>query len=273
MTGQKLKIVLSSLEKYTGYEDASDPYFLRMVNRNKKAMNGRYLPQTGRDSAVIEIFNLNRTGMEIAVSGIHNLAHHIIFCKYGSEKHSKSFYRCMFQLLSVAVRLGYIQYQKVSYLPEIKQMAMITGPVTDAYSCEKAVNADLVTLVVDNSKCKTGTRDMLRENGFTYSPVEQLWEKNAYADDGRELETRFKKIERIRVKSYPFTDLVHDPIITVKVEGKTYEYRDYLAKNGYRYSGIWNKKIRAKYYVTEKKTVESHRGLFLREMEADKSEH
>lgn len=273
MTGQKLKIVLSSLAKYTGYDDVSDPYFLRMINQKKKTMNGRYLPQTGRDSAVIEIFNLNRTGMEIAVSAIHNLAHHIIFCKYGSEKHSKSFYRCMFQLLSVAVRLGYVQYEKISFLPEIKQMVMVTGPVTDKYSCEKAVNANLITVVVDNSGCKMGTREMLREKGFVYSPSERLWEKDTYLEEGKILEAELRKYDRISVNTYYFTELVHDPIITVKAEGKTYGYRNYLTKNGYRYSGVWNKQIRAKYYPAEKKAVESHPGLFLREMEDKDIEH
>ena len=273
MTGQKLKIVLSSLEKYTGYSDVSDSYFLRLVNRNIKTMNGKYLPQTGRDSAVIEIYNLKRTGMEIAVSAVHNLAHHITFCQSGSEKHSKSFYRCMYQLLSAAIRLGYIQNDKISFLPEIKQMVKVTGSVTDVYNCEGAVNAKLVTVVVDNFKCKRSTRDMLRENGFIYSPVERLWEKDVYAEEGVLLQAQLGKINQIGIRVYPFTKLMHDPIITVKAEGRTYGYRDFLQEHGYRYSGVWHKQIRAKYYVAEKKVLESHTGLFLREMEDDSNEH
>lgn len=270
MTEQKLQIIMQSLAKYTMSPLEVEEFHLSLIDKKYRAEHCRYVPMTGKEEARIDIFQPRRPGMEILMSAIHGTAHHILFCDRGSEKHSKRFFRIQYELTNSAVRLGYLDYEQVAYLPTCRMMYEICGAIQAEFGAEIAINKSNESMYVDNHRCIKETRNIMVELGFIYSPAESLWELNAgnqKIDSVRDELSKLKCRNLLKVKTLPFTTVFHNPVIAVIVTGNTYEYRNVLKDHGYYFSNGWKKKIHASEFKFEKKQIEKLNGLSLMEVE------
>ncbi len=270
MTEQTLQLVLESLARLV--VPKPEPFVVRMVDKTIQTANGCYLPQTGRNIATIEVYNLTRTGREICATAIHDLAHHLCFCEKATEKHTKHFYRRMHELLEAASAMGYVDYQTVSFLAECRKMENVCGGIRTSFGVDAAMNAQIKTMFVDNHRCMETTREILHLRKFTYNPVEWLWEKNANEMEAQEEKTELERLSSdIHVVIFPFTKLHHDPVITLTVEGSTYRYKEKLRERGYRYSGAWKRLLRAGSLEEEEKYL-ARLGLHGKEQERGRAD-
>lgn len=270
MTEQTLQLVLESLARLV--VPKPEHFVVRMVDKTLHTGNGCYIPQTGRNLATIEVYNLTRTGREILTTAIHDLAHHLCFCEKATEKHTKHFYRRMHELLEAASAMGYVDYDTVSFLAECRKMEQICGRIRTSFGVDAMVNAHVKTIVVDNHRCMEKTKEVLLLRKFTYNPIEWLWEKNA---EEMEALNEKKELEQLssgmHVAVYPFTSLHHDPVITITVEGATYRVKEKLRERGYRYCGAWKRLLRAGGMEEEEKYL-AHLGLHGKELERGKAD-
>lgn len=244
MTNYKLHNILLHIANKTYPGSYIAPFYVELEKKELLTKNGDY---DERD-CTIKIYNLSRSESSIVLTALHLFAHHI---QYDSEKtveHNSNFYIILKDLLTSAVLLGYVNYEKIRTLKEetvIKVMEQKAGRVRAKYNPVLDVNKNYCTISVRNSY---PLRNLLKEKGYTYSALERLWEKDMTFEEAKKEETLLKeKYENVLITVKKLTDLSIDAIYNICIRGSTYPIKDTLTEHGYYYKDkTWNKTIPAK---------------------------
>lgn len=239
------------------YKDKNIPPFRLILNvEERKTFHGDYAPLT----KTIRVFNMSRPSDFVISTTIHELAHHVDFCFNGSTGHNKRFYEILKRLMETAVKCGYFNYEtaRTKYdSRDIMQLEKYFGPVTAQYDESYDTFKDIRIIKVLKS---FNIKNWLKEKGFHYNKVEKLWEKEVCKDDAEAVKTAIlEKDVNVEVNIVKFNDIQIDAFYYVVVSKDTYQHKEELAKNGYRYKGYfvetnsWVKKIKTTDLTKEKR--------------------
>lgn len=164
---------------------------------------------------------------------IHELAHHIHVVDTGDSDHSKEFYAIYRELLFAALDMGLLNREAVM---EIKQDASDSNKVKKilAEYDGSGVNykSDMVRIDVENGY---KIREILKELGFIYNTLNTFWEKEIPES---ELEKMRQNLDILKAK-YQVHDakqLVFRGAAYLYVSGDTFDHRDKLSEEGFRWS-------------------------------------
>lgn len=239
----------------TAYNEKPQYFKLDIVVEEMKSRHGDYCPST----KTIRIFNLSRPSAHIISTTIHELAHHIDYCKYKSTGHNKRFYGIFKKLLETAIKLGYVEYSSVRNKEDsidIIMMEKYYGPITVKYDEKMDKNKDKTLLKVKNSY---KIKDFLSENGYKYDGISKTWNKTI---DDSEVQSEKEKIidedPLVEFDEVKFNKIEIDSFYYIVTKGNMYEHRESLKEHGYIYKGYriktndWVKKISAKDLNEEK---------------------
>lgn len=228
-----------------------------------KTIHGRYYPRSKK----IEIFNLSRPTEHIITTTIHEVAHHIDFCLRHNSDHSFDFYKIMYSLLEKAIGMGIISKNDIMSATDSadkERLERYFGDINTWQIAPIKYKQDIVTIKVKNSFT---IKDILKKNGYNYSPIEQIWEKNI---DINKLEKEINFLKSLT----KMENIIIDKGNQINIQAVYYisvffadKYKDYLKSNGYIYNGFnlknkaWNKKISAKDLDNEMSKIQSLEGI------------
>lgn len=240
------------------YKDKKIPTFrLELYVEERKAFHGDYNALT----KTIRVFNMSRSADFIISTTIHELAHHIDFSFFGSSGHNKRFYEILKNLMETAVKCGYINYEiarKKCDSRDISQMEKYYGPVTAKYDKSYDTYSNVRIIRVAKS---FDIKDWLKDElGFHYNKIEKIWERETELEEVNDITDRIsKKSNSVEVSVVKFNDIQIDTYYYVIVTKNTYQHKDELSRNGYKYKGYfietnsWVKKIKTTELNSEKR--------------------
>lgn len=153
-------------------------FSLEIVDKYSDKFGGEYIP--GNKLLIIQKDESNCTELEIA-TGIHELAHHVEFLRYGYTKHDAKFHEIQKELLISAFKLKYLQPSKLKlaeqFLSRYSERKRIIS-VCDWYMEQNKTKQFQLEFTYFKEK---GT------DGFKYSPIldgyykfERLGKKDCY---------------------------------------------------------------------------------------------
>lgn len=253
----ELKKILDDIINYA-YPDTPERkkyhmfYIVLMKDKLWRSKHGDYIPM----EKTIRIGNLYRDSCLIVKTVLHEMAHHIDMCRTGSCGHGKSFYEEYRRLMYAAFDMRILNPEEVIRHEEesqdsgkVKRMAMEYQPrEKPAYMPDKA------RVVLKNAYEK---KEVIKKNGYMYDPGTKVWTK--IVENGLlESEKLWLEKEKItyEVRCAAKVDLSVKKMIYAA--GNTYEYREKLKKNGFRYDAekkMWKKKIENSHEVKMYKTI------------------
>ena len=244
---RRIKAILIEIAEKT-YNEKVQPFRLEIHPEERKTFHGDYCPQT----KTIRIFNLSRPIDHIISTTIHELSHHIDYCKYGSSGHNKRFYGILRDLLKTAIELGYVDYNSVKAKKDsldIQQMEKYYGELVAYYDESKDENKDKYVMKVFKSY---NIKTFLANNDFKFNAIEKSWDRIVKRDEIESLKQKILNEDNnveIDVKNFNDMDIVvYYYIIATK---NTYDNKETLANNGYFWKGYnissncWVKKIKS----------------------------
>lgn len=255
---RRIKEILIDIAKKT-YNQSPSPFKLEIIPEERKSFHGDYCRQT----RVIRIFNISRPVDHIISTTIHELAHHIDYDKNNSSGHNKRFYGILRDLMTSAIQCGYVDYSSIKNKKDsldIVQMEKYYGPLVAYYDETKDTNKDKYVIQVLNS---FKIKDFLKENKFKYNTIEKIWEKTININDIEETKKLvLSKDDSVEIKVLKFNEITIDTYYYVIVSKNTYNHKEELSKNGYKYKGYneqsnsWVKKIKTTDLNKEKTFLE-----------------
>lgn len=256
---KRIKEILIDIAQKT-YGETPQYFRLEICPEEKKSKHGEYCPQT----KTIRIFNISRPIEHIVSTTIHELAHHIDCCKYGSSGHNKRFYGIFRALLKTAIECGYVDYNSIKNKKDsidIEMMERHYGELVAFYDESKDTNKDKFIIKVKNS---FNIKEFLHSLSFTYNNIEKTWDKVIKKDEIESLKKQIlEKDSSVIIEVNNYNDITMDAYYYIIVSKNTFQYKDELAKNGYKYKGYnvntnsWVKKINTRDLNKEKKFLSS----------------
>lgn len=229
------------------------PFNLEIFVEERKTFHGDYYPAT----ATIRIFNMSRPIDHIISTTIHELAHHVDFCLNNSSGHNKRFYGIFRKLMETAIKCGYIDYniaRSKTDSDDILKMEKYYGPITVRYEESMNTHKDVRIIKVANSY---HIKDILSSMGFKFNGIEKVWQKETTPEEAESLK---KEIDdgKCQITICDFNKMTNEAHYYVIVSKNTYQHKDELSKNGYKYKGYfinenaWVKKIKTEDLNKEK---------------------
>lgn len=248
------------------YQENQDKYkkiFIKIIPKEMKNFHGVYY----LNKNLIKIFNLSRPFNHIVATILHEVAHHIDFCNRNKTDHGKIFYNELYKLLIAAMELNIISKEDIITRTDSKDKYRLEKYFGDIQgwkieSLEYKKNRKIIK--VSNSFSIKG---QLKEKGYKYSKIEQLWIKEI---ESVRLEEEIEYLKRIthksNIKIIDRENLEIEAIYYIAILN-SYNYREILKENGYIYKGYgigkksWNKKIKATELEKEKELLNRLEGV------------
>ena len=243
----EIKNILIDIATKT-YNEEPEYFRFEMIPEERKTFHGQYWPA----KKTIQIYNLSRPTPHIISTTIHELAHHIDYCKNGSSGHDERFYKILKDLLETAIRLGYVDYNTVrdkTDSADIRQMERYYGSIKVTYDESIDSNKDYSLVKVTNSFL---IKDDLKNNGYSYCAPEKSWQKKVKTEDvENEKEFLNQLSSDIGIEICKYSDISINAVYFLVASENTYPHKDKLKENGFfgKKSGktfMWVKKIKAK---------------------------
>lgn len=239
---------------------------LRILPKEYKSKNGHYVV----NDHLIEVFNAYRGVTQIAKTCIHEVAHHIVHCFYGIKNvpvHGKEFYDVYAHLIYAALDMNIMEPDDLIDLhsADHKKVAKILEEY-DPDPVEYQMDDPVLIKVMNGYKVK----DILKEHGYKWNNMEQVWEllpdedktddeiaflkaNNITCDDPCDRMTPWYTVEDNGVKI--------DAYVLIEAKGDTYALRDKLKNHGFTFNTpkkkAWTCKVKASEYnnkITEIKS-------------------
>lgn len=256
---KRIKEILIDIAEKTYNE--KPPYFkLEIIPEERKSFHGDYCPQT----KTIRIFNLSRPMEHVISTTIHELAHHIDHHKYGSSGHNKRFYGIFRNLLKTAIECGYVDYSSVKSKKDsldIIQMEKYFGELIAYYDESKNDKKDKCIIKIKKS---FNIKEYLYNNGFSFNSLEKTWDKTINKAELDEIKQQILKEDKtVEIIVSDFNDISAEIYYYIIVSKNTYENKDELSSNGYKYKGYneksnsWVKKIKTSDLKEEKRFLKN----------------
>lgn len=241
------------------YKKSVNDFKIKISPEIRQSFHARYF----LNKRLIEVYNLYRDGQFIIAALIHEFAHHIAWTRHKDSKHDKLFYQILKELLSAAVRLGYLDYGKIKEVDDARDIRMMEkyfGPVTEIYNPEKNHHKDQSVIKVRNS---FSIKDQLKERGYKYNSQEKAWQKEINNSDAESEKEYIESIaDQAEIDIISFSDISLTVYYYIIISGKPYELTDNLKKLGYWYGGYyqkdkWVKKVEGRNLLDEQKKLTS----------------
>lgn len=218
-------------EKVRGFYKA---FFLYVSPEERDSRGAYYSPS----EEIIVLHNIRHGNTWLITSAIHELAHRLQHCRWGStvKSHGKEFYIEYEKLFYAALNMGILEtdyYDKgYGYKAEQKKIAKWL----EAYEPEPIdYKPDFPPIIrVYNS---FSIKNELKEQKYSWNSIEMYWEKET---DNIPQDTEYlKSIKCIysdevdaSIKKPYFTvshsDLTINPVVFIEAKGDTYKYREIL---------------------------------------------
>jgi len=245
-------------------------YKLYILPKESKTSSGRYVI----DTHTIEIYNARLGGQHMAKCCLHELSHHIDWCLHGSTGHKDPFFEVYAMLIYAALNMQVLT--QADFDDNWSKDQERVREIVDQY-CPHPVDysmEDLPDVIkVHNSY---PIKNQLRDAGYTWNNIEMVWEKESDSldEDERQLE-QFGAVfcspgaEEPRKPWYSIEEMsmLMDPTVYIEAKDwgiRTYDARDALKKQGFRFSGDtkkWLLKIKSNDYNQKMEELENDPGL------------
>lgn len=230
---------------------------IKINPEERKGFHGRYWG----DKKIIEIYNLYRETEYIIATTIHELAHHVTNTRYNELAHNKLFYKTLKELLSAAVRLGYLDYKKARKKQDSRDIEMMEkyfGCIVEEYDPCNNPHANQSIIKVRNS---FSIKDQLKERGYTYNSQEKVWQKeidNSEADEEKQYVESLA--QKVKADIMPYDAIELKIFYYIIVGDGAFDKRNQLKELGYWFGGYfqkdkWVKKVEGKDLLDEKRKL------------------
>ena len=220
---------------YPGQGRRFKGYKLYLTTEEKSTYSGVYYEKEHK----IEIYNMSLGVRHVAKCCLHELSHHIDTILNGTSGHQKPFYEAYTKLIYASLDMGILTPEdfedfwsrdrnKVKKIVEKYE----PHPVDYVLPVEKIIK-------VKNCYDK---KTQLKENGYIWNNIEQVWEKEL-EDEDKEIQL----VESLELTDYKITvmDLYIEAVVYIVATGKTYDYKEELRRLEFYYSkrdNTWKKK-------------------------------
>ena len=230
---------------------------LRILPKEYKTMNGHYVTK----EHLVEVFNAYRGVTQIAKTCIHEVAHHIVHCLYGIQNvpmHGKEFYDVYAHLIYAALDMNIMEPEELIDLhsgdhKKVEKILEEYDPDPVEYQMEDPV----LIKVMNGYKVK----DILKEHGYRWNNMEQVWELLP-EEDKTEDEVAFLKSNNIsgddpgdRITPWYIVEdngVKIDAYVLIEAKGDTYALREKLKSHGFTFNTpkkkAWTCKVKASEY-------------------------
>ena len=205
-----------------------------VINKELSSAGGYYYPKEQK----IELFNTSQGPKFLAKAALHELAHHIDFIKHKTTGHQKPFYEEYARLIYASMDLGILTREDFddNWARDKNKVKRIVEKYIPHPKKRNTQNKSLIKVYKAYS-----IKDLLKANHYGWNGLEQVWEKEP---DNMEEELNFLAINDVSAGENPNGGAYYicadvgmkvNAMVMILASGKTYENRDILKENGFRY--------------------------------------
>lgn len=214
---------------------------LRISTKENKTSSGTYSVKRRE----VCVFNPSLGAKHLAKCCLHELSHHIDYCQNGKSGHQKAFYDVYAKLVYASLDMGILEKKDFDdnwSSDQNKVRTILKKYVPHPVEYER--NEKEIIRVYKGYD----VRNELKEHGYGWNSLEQVWEKTVWNKQKEEL-----FLVGLGVESYEIIkpDMYIDAIVYIAAEGRTYEKRDLLKEYRFYYDGEkekWLKKVKSSEY-------------------------
>lgn len=204
-------------------------FYLMLNDKNIKSYAGQYK----HNEHVIEIVGLDRDSKHIVITCIHELSHHIDYINRGTTDHGKDFYSIYRALLYTALNMRIITPEDISMTDttDANKVRTIVREWRPSYVDYKS---NMVIIKVSNC---FDQKDLIKERGYKYNAAGHTWNYELNQEDVNE-EKEYLYSIGITDEKFLITnasDLNINVKLKIFVKGNTYDFKDYLKENKFRW--------------------------------------
>lgn len=245
-------------------------YSLNILVKENTSTSGMYR----ENSKSIEVYNPSLGSKHLAKCCLHELSHHIDACQHGTSGHQKPFYGIYAKLIYASLDMGILSVKDFDdnwSSDQNKVRAIVAKYVPHPVEYKSEFNP--VARVYNGFSVK----EALKQNGYRWNGVEQVWEKNIYRN--REEEEKFLADSSISKQPAEYVELTGpyyvivqpemyvDAVVYIAASGDTYEKKETLKKYHFYFSKdkkMWLCKVKSselEHMMKSLKTDETLKGL------------
>lgn len=174
----RVKILLNDLVEYayphSPKQKAYKAFYVEYIDKEFKSKHGDYNTKNKH----IRIFNLSRTEDQLAVTSIHELAHHINFVNdtsHSFEPHGQEFYKVYKKLLFTALDMGlFNKWQFINATADAGDSRKVKRMLEEYRPHPIDYKKDMKLIQVFRAY---EIRKNLQKHGYKYNSVLKSWEK------------------------------------------------------------------------------------------------
>lgn len=215
-------------------------FYFKLIPKECNTVAGWYKP----GERLIEVFNLSFGTNMIVKTCIHELAHHIDFCRNGCSGHQPPFYKEYKSLLYASLNMKIFTPEDIladNWASDSNEVAKIVREWKPDYI---GYNMSSTTTIYVSGGYEE--REVLRQNGYKWDGIQKKWCKDVEAD-GIEYEKIF--LNSLGLEFSSSEGLSIEAVGYIVAEGDTYKVKDILKSEGFFFSKnnkgiIWKKKIK-----------------------------
>ena len=205
-----------------------------------------------QNKKLIRIVNLSNGTEEIVKTCIHELAHHIDYCMHKKTGHQEPFYNEYRVLLYTALNMRILNKEHLfdnHISQDYNKVRKIVNAWVPDYIDYKHGKI-LIKVTVPFEK-----KEDIKQRGYHWNNIEKFWEKEIKSTE--EDSERFVLLSMGgKFKTNDACALTIDAVGYLVTMGDSYNWKDILKENGFKYSNKkWYKKIDAKKFSNEKKSI------------------
>lgn len=214
--------------------DACKKFWFEFSDKELRSRAGCYM----RDKKKININSIgSRDTKHVLVTCIHEVCHHLEYEFRGDSGHGKEFYEIYEILLHTALNMRLFEPKDVESLNDVTARNKVKTMVEKWAPEYISYRDDEIEIQVSNS---FSIKEHLKEHGYKYNGQNQAWgkviPKSAVENEKNWLITKLSVQPENIVLSDKFKDAQISLEYRVVVSGNTYEIKDILKANGFRFT-------------------------------------
>lgn len=226
-------------------------FTLNILVKENTSTSGMYY----MNSHVIEVYNPSLGARHLAKCCLHELSHHIDWCQHGISGHQKPFYEIYAKLIYASLDMGILELKDFddhwsSDQNKVRAIVEKYEPHPISYQSKSYP----MVRVYNGFKIK----EALKQNGYKWNNVEQVWEKELQEESSVE-ESFLTKLgackqpeKYVELPGIYYRienpDMYVDAIVYIVADGNTYEKREVLKEYHFYFkkeNKMWLCKVKA----------------------------
>lgn len=215
-------------------------FFIEIVNKECKTVGGWYMPS----KRTIQVHNLSHGSGKTVKTCIHELAHHLDYCKNGKSGHQEPFYAEYRKLLYAALNMRIFTAEDVKSDNWSNDRNKVFKMLSEWAPDYIDYNTDSVTISVTNGYEQ---RMQLKSHGYGWDGIQQVWSKEISSEE-LETEEEFLSAHGLEYRTSEGAELNIDAVGYIIADGRTYDAKEALKEEGFFFSSkgkkpAWKKKV------------------------------